>query len=355
MFENLVEVEKRFQELSEKLSTSEIFQNHLEYKRVAKEHAQLQEILEVYQRYRDLERQIDENQELLSEEDEEMRGLAKAEIQSLRERLDATEKELTALLIPKDPNDEKNILLEIRAGTGGEEAALFAADLFRMYGKYAEAKQWKVEVLSSHPTGLGGLKEIIGLIQGQRVYSRLKYEAGVHRVQRVPETETQGRIHTSAVTVAVLPEADEVEVKIDPSDLRIDIFRASGPGGQHVNTTDSAIRITHVPTGLVVSCQDEKSQYKNKAKALRILSARLKNRMEQEQHQEIAQQRKTMVGTGDRSERIRTYNFPQGRVSDHRIGLTIHQLDKVLEGELDVLIDPLLSHFQAEALAQQRD
>ena len=355
MFENLVEVEKRFHELSEKLSTSEIFQNHLEYKRVAKEHAQLREILEAYQRYRDLERQIDENQELLSEEDEEMRGLAKAEIQSLGERLEATEKELTVLLIPKDPNDEKNILLEIRAGTGGEEAALFAADLFRMYGKYAEARQWKVEVLSSHPTGLGGLKEIIGLIQGQRVYSRLKYEAGVHRVQRVPETETQGRIHTSAVTVAVLPEADEVEVKIDPSDLRIDIFRASGPGGQHVNTTDSAIRITHVPTGLVVSCQDEKSQYKNKAKALRILSARLKNRMEQEQHQKIAQQRKTMVGTGDRSERIRTYNFPQGRVSDHRIGLTIHQLVKVLEGELDVLIDPLLSHFQAEALAQQRD
>jgi peptide chain release factor 1 len=355
MFENLVEVERRFQELSEKLSASEIFQNPLEYKRVAKEHAQLQEILEVYQRYRDLETQIDENQELLSEEDEELRGLAKAEIQSLKERLEATEKELTVLLIPKDPNDEKNILLEIRAGTGGEEAALFAADLFRMYGKYAEARQWKVEVLSSHPTGLGGLKEIIGLIQGERVYSRLKYEAGVHRVQRVPETETQGRIHTSAVTVAILPEADEVEVRIDPSDLRIDIFRASGPGGQHVNTTDSAIRITHMPTGLVVSCQDEKSQYKNKAKALRILSARLKSRMEQEQHQEIAQQRKTMVGTGDRSERIRTYNFPQGRVSDHRIGLTIHQLDKVLEGELDILIDPILSHFQAEALAQQRD
>ena len=355
MFENLVEVEKRFQELSEKLSRSEIFQNPLQYKRVAKEHAQLQEILEVYQRYRALERQINENQELLSEEDEELRGLAKAEIQSLRDRLEATEKELTVLLIPKDPNDEKNILLEIRAGTGGEEAGLFAADLFRMYARYAEERQWKVEVLSSHPTGLGGLKEIIALIQGERVYSRLKYEAGVHRVQRVPETETQGRIHTSAVTVAVLPEADEVEVKIDPSDLRIDIFRASGPGGQHVNTTDSAIRITHMPTGIVVSCQDEKSQYKNKAKALRILSARLKNRMEQEQHQAIAQQRKTMVGSGDRSERIRTYNFPQGRVSDHRIGLTIHQLEKVLEGELDVLIDPILSHFQAEALAQQRD
>ncbi len=356
MFENLGEVEKRYQQLSEKLSTSDIFQNPLEYKRVAKEHAHLQEILEVYGRHKKLERQIEENQELLSEEEEEeLREMARAEIQSLKQRLVETEKELTFLLLPKDPNDEKNILLEIRAGTGGEEAALFAADLFRMYAKYAESRQWKVEVLSSHPTGLGGWKEIIGLIQGDSVYSRLKFEAGVHRVQRVPETETQGRIHTSAVTVAVLPEADEVEVKIDPSDLRIDIFRSSGPGGQSVNTTDSAVRITHLPTGIVVSCQDEKSQHKNKAKGMRILSARLKNRMEEEQHQAISQQRKTMVGTGDRSERIRTYNFPQGRVTDHRIGLTTHQLERVLEGELDVLIDPLLAHFQAEALARQTD
>ncbi len=354
MFENLDEVEKRFQELSERLSTSEIFQNPLEYKRVAKEHSQLRDILKVYGRHKDLTRQIDENQELLSEEEEELREMARTEIQSLKERLQKTEKELTSLLLPKDPNDDKNILLEIRAGTGGEEAALFASDLFRMYGKYAESKQWKMEVLSSHATGLGGLKEIIGLIQGERVYSRLKHEAGVHRVQRVPETETQGRIHTSAVTVAVLPEADEVDVKIDPSELRIDIFRSSGPGGQSVNTTDSAVRITHLPTGLVVSCQDEKSQHKNKAKAMRILSARYKNQMEQEQHKEISQQRKTMVGTGDRSERIRTYNFPQGRVTDHRIGLTTHQLEKVLEGGLDVLIDPILSHFEAEALAQQK-
>jgi peptide chain release factor 1 len=354
MFENLDEIEKRCRELSERLNTSEIFQNPLEYKRVAKEHSHLQEILEVYGRHKDLARQIDENKELLAEDEEELREMARAEIQSLKERLQETDKELTLLLLPKDPNDEKNILLEIRAGTGGEEAALFASDLFRMYGKYAESKQWKVEVLSSHPTGLGGLKEIIGLIQGERVYSRLKHEAGVHRVQRVPETETQGRIHTSAVTVAVLPEADEVDFKIDPSELRIDIFRSSGPGGQSVNTTDSAVRITHLPTGLVVSCQDEKSQHKNKAKAMRILSARFKNRMEQEQHQEISQQRKTMVGTGDRSERIRTYNFPQGRVTDHRIGLTIHQLERVLEGELDVLIDPILSHFEAEALAQQK-
>ena len=342
-------------ELSARLSRSQIFQNPLEYKRVAKEHAQLQEILGVYERYKGLKRQIAQNQELLSEQDDELRELAKLEIHSLRDRLANTEKILTALLIPKDPNDEKNILLEIRAGTGGEEAALFASTLFRMYGKYAESRQWNVEVLSSHPTGLGGWKEIIALIQGERVYSRLKYEAGVHRVQRVPETETQGRIHTSAVTVAVLPEAHEVEVKIDPSDLRIDIFRSSGPGGQSVNTTDSAVRITHLPSGIVVSCQDEKSQHKNKAKAMRILSARLKNRMEQEQHQEIAQRRKTMVGTGDRSERIRTYNFPQGRVTDHRIGLTVHQLERILEGELDVLIDPILSHFQAEALAHQGD
>ena len=355
MFENLLELEKRFQELSAKLSTPEIFQKPLEYKRVAKEHAQLQEILEVYNRFKGLERQIQENQELLSEQDEEIRELARNEIQALKERLRAAEGALTLLLLPKDPNDEKNILLEIRAGTGGEEAALFAFDLFRMYGKYAEERDWRVEVLSSHPTGLGGLKEIIGLIQGERVYSRLKYEAGVHRVQRVPETETQGRIHTSAVTVAVLPEADEVEVKIDPSDLRIDIFRSSGPGGQSVNTTDSAVRITHLPSGIVVSCQDEKSQHKNKAKAMRILSARLKNRMEQEQHEAIAQRRKTMVGTGDRSQRIRTYNFPQGRITDHRIGLTVHQLERVLDGELDVLIDPILAHFQAEALAQQRD
>ena len=333
MFENLGEIEKRFQELSERLGTSEIFQNPLEYKRVAKEHAQLQEILQVYARHKDLVRQINENRELFSEEDEELREMARIEIQGLKERLRETEQELTHLLLPKDPNDEKNILLEIRAGTGGEEAALFAADLFRMYGRYAESKHWKVEVLSSHPTGLGGFKEIIGLIQGDCVYSRLKYEAGVHRVQRVPETETQGRIHTSAVTVAVLPEADEVEVKIDPSDLRIDIFRSSGPGGQSVNTTDSAVRITHLPTGIVVSCQDEKSQHKNKSKAMRILSARLKNQMEQEQHQEISERRKMMVGTGDRSERIRTYNFPQGRITDHRIGLTVHQLVRVLEGE----------------------
>jgi len=344
---------KRFDELSAKLNSREIFQNTEQFKRTAKEHAQLQDVLAVYQRYRTLEQQIHQNRELLEESDEELKELARQEIQRLEAQKQSAEKELTLLLLPKDPNDSKNTLLEIRAGTGGEEAALFAADLFRMYGKYAESMRWNVEVMARHITGRGGFKEMILLIQGSRVFSRLKYEAGVHRVQRIPETETQGRIHTSAVTVAVLPEADEVEVKIDPTDLRIDIFRASGPGGQHVNTTDSAIRITHLPTGLVVSCQDEKSQHKNKLKAMRILSARLKDKMEQEQHSEIAQQRKSMVGSGDRSERIRTYNFPQNRVTDHRIGLTIHKLDEILAGNLTLLVDPLHAHFQAEALKEQ--
>ena len=353
MFENLEEMEKRFQALTETLSSQEIFQDPSRYKRVAKEHSHLQEIISVYQQYKNLEGQIKGNQELLSETDEELRELARQEILGLEEKREKSEKKLKFLLLPKDPNDEKNILLEIRAGTGGEEAALFAADLLRMYGKYAESKGWNVEILSRHTTGLGGLKEIIGIVQGSRVYSRLKYEAGVHRVQRIPETETQGRIHTSAVTVAVLPEADEVEVKVDPSELRIDIFRASGPGGQHVNTTDSAIRITHLPTSIVVSCQDEKSQYKNKAKAMKILYARLKDKMEMDQHNEISQKRRSMVGSGDRSERVRTYNFPQGRVSDHRIGLTLHKLEEILDGNLDLLVEPLLSHFQIEALKNQ--
>jgi peptide chain release factor 1 len=255
------------------------------------------------------------------------------------------------MLLPKDPNDTKNIFLEIRAGTGGDEAALFAADLFRMYSRYAETKGWKVEIMSSHPIGIGGYKEIIALISGERVYSQLKYESGVHRVQRVPETETQGRIHTSAVTVAIIPEADEVEVHIDPNELKFDVYRSSGPGGQSVNTTDSAVRVTHLPTGLVVTCQDEKSQHKNKAKALQVLRARLLDRIEQEQHDKISENRKSQVGSGDRSERIRTYNYPQGRVTDHRIGLTLYKLDGVLAGScLDEVIFPLISHYQAEAL-----
>ncbi len=353
MLETLKEMEKRFQELTEDLADQKLFQDPNRYKKVAKEHAQLQEVMGIYTQYKSLLKQLEDNRELLSESDDELREMAKQEIQDLENKQEVIEQELKILLIPKDPNDAKNILLEIRAGTGGEEAALFASDLLRMYGRYAETKGWKMEILSQSTTGRGGLKEVISLIQGDQVYSRLKYEAGVHRVQRVPETEAQGRIHTSAVTVAVLPEADEVEVKVDPSDLRVDIFRASGPGGQHVNTTDSAIRITHIPTGIVVSCQDEKSQHKNKAKALRILYARLKDKMEQEQHDEISQKRKSMVGSGDRSERIRTYNFPQGRVSDHRVGLTLHKLENILGGHLDLLIEPLLSHFQVEALKPQ--
>ena len=287
---------------------------------------------------------------LLDDPDQEMKKLAREEIESLKSDLTELEKELKLLLLPKDPNDEKNIILEIRAGTGGEEAALFAADLLRLYLRYAELKEWKTEVLSSNITGIGGFKEVIILIEGEKVYSRLKHESGVHRVQRVPETEAQGRIHTSAVTVAVLPEAEEVDVEIDPDDLRVDTFRSSGHGGQHVNVTDSAVRITHLPTGLVVSCQDEKSQHKNKAKAMKVLRSRLLDIQQAEQQSKISEERRNMVGSGDRSERIRTYNFPQGRVTDHRIGLTLYQLEDILQGNLDMIIDPLITHFQAESL-----
>ena len=354
MFQNLEDVEIRFQELTIRLSAQEVHKDPATYRELAREHAQLQEIVSIYQQTKSWKGQIQENQKLLGEKDEELRELAKQENQLLSDKLRAAEESLRVLLLPKDPNDEKNTFLEIRAGTGGEEAALFAAVLFRMYGRYAESRRWKVEIMDRHVTGLRGLKEVIALIQGTHVFSRLKYEAGVHRVQRVPETEAQGRIHTSAVTVAVLPEADELEVRIDPADLRIDIFRSSGPGGQSVNTTDSAVRVTHLPTGTVVSCQDEKSQHKNKAKAMRVLYARLKDKMQQEQHDEIAQKRKNMVGTGDRSERIRTYNFPQTRITDHRIGLTVHRLQEVLEGNLDILIEPLIAHFQTQVLKTQR-
>jgi peptide chain release factor 1 len=279
-----------------------------------------------------------------------MRKLAKEEMEKLRSELQRKENELKVLLLPQDPNDEKNIILEIRAGTGGEEAALFAGDLFRMYTRYAELKGWKTEILSQNQTGLGGFKEVIVLISGERVYSRLKHEGGVHRVQRVPETEAQGRIHTSAVTVAVLPEAEEVDVQIDPEDLRIDVYRSSGHGGQHVNVTDSAVRITHIPTGLVVTCQDEKSQHKNKAKALKVLRSRLLDMQQAEQQSKITAERRSMVGSGDRSEKIRTYNFPQARVTDHRIGLTLYRLEAILQGQLDLVIDPIITHYQAEAL-----
>jgi len=350
MLEKLAEVEKRYGELDRLLADPQLLSNQREYTKVAKERSDLEEVITCYRQWRKVDKEIEENRELLNEKDEALRELAKEELVALQEEKQKLESQLKLLLLPKDPNDRKGVLLEIRAGTGGEEASLFAASLFRMYTRHAEARGWKVEVMSSNPTGLGGFKEIITLIEGQGVYSRLKFEGGVHRVQRVPVTEASGRIHTSAVTVAVLPEADEVEVGIDPKELRVDVFRSSGPGGQSVNTTDSAVRVTHLPTGLVVTCQDEKSQHKNKAKSLKILRARLLERKQEEQRSEIAATRKLMVGSGDRSERIRTYNFPQGRVTDHRINFTLYKLEQVMDGDLNALIDALVTHYQAEAL-----
>lgn len=350
MLEKLAEVEKRYEQLEHFLSDPRLLGQQKEYSRVAKERAELAEIITCYREWKKTEQEILDNRELLKEKEEGIRELAKEELLALRQKKENLEGRLKVLLLPKDPNDNKNVLLEIRAGTGGEEAALFAAQLFRMYSRYAESRGWRVEIMSSNPTGLGGFKEIIGLVEGTGAYSCLKFEGGVHRVQRVPVTEGSGRIHTSAVTVAVLPEADEVEVEIDPKDLRIDVFRSSGPGGQSVNTTDSAVRATHLPTGLVVSCQDEKSQHKNRAKALKILRARLLEKKQQEQRSEIAATRKLMVGSGDRSERIRTYNFPQGRVTDHRINLTLYKLDRIMEGELVELVETLITYHQAETL-----
>jgi peptide chain release factor 1 len=350
MFARIHEIEHRYDELEQELARPEVIQDQRAYQRFAKEHSLLAPIIDTLRRFHVVEDQVESNQSLLDDPDPEIRKLAREEIESLRTELSELEHRLKFLLLPKDLNDEKNILLEIRAGTGGEEAALFAADLFRAYSRYAELKGWKTEILSENATGIGGFKEIIVLIEGDRVYSRLKYESGVHRVQRVPQTETQGRIHTSAVTVAVLPEAEEIDVEIDPEDLRIDVFRSTGHGGQHVNTTDSAVRITHLPTGLVVTCQDEKSQHKNKAKAMKVLRSRLYDIEMAEQQSKIAEERRTMVGSGDRSERIRTYNFPQGRVTDHRIGLTLYRLEDVLQGELDQVIDPVTTYFQTEAL-----
>jgi peptide chain release factor 1 len=350
MFQKLDEVENHYEELEKLLTDPKVLGNPKEMQKLARERAGISKLVETYRAYKKVEEEIKESHNLLTESDEEMRELAKAELQFLKERQAALEEEIKTLLLPQDPRDDKNIFLEIRAGTGGEEAALFAADLFRMYAKFAEMNRWRVEVMSQNPTGLGGFKEIIALIEGKKVYSRLKYESGVHRVQRVPVTESSGRIHTSAVTVAVLPEADEVEVEINPNDLRIDVYRSSGPGGQSVNTTDSAVRVTHIPTGLVVTCQDEKSQHKNKAKALKVLRARLLDQLMEEQHNEISEDRKSQVGSGDRSERVRTYNFPQNRITDHRLGLTLHRLDSVLEGDLAEVVDVLNAHFQAEAL-----
>lgn len=351
----LEKAESRHEELERLMGAPQVASNRVEYQRYAKEYAELGRVVERFRRYKDLLRDIASNNTLLKEADEELRRMAREEITALTEQQERIEQELLIALLPKDPSDEKNAVLEIRAGTGGEEAALFAAALFRMYAKYAEMNAWRVEVLGQHPTGVGGFKEIIALIEGKGVYRRLKYESGVHRVQRVPITESQGRIHTSTVTVAVLPEAEEVEVEIDPKDLKIDVYRSSGPGGQHVNTTDSAVRVTHIPTGIVTTCQDEKSQHKNKAKALKVLRARLLDIQRQKQQDELAQKRRSQVGTGDRSERIRTYNFPQGRLTDHRIGLTLYKLETVLEGNLNEVIDSLITHYQAEALQQRED
>jgi len=351
MFTQLENVAERKLALEARLSDPGLMSDQAEFRRVAKEHANLAKLDELYNEYRKVAVDIAGNRQLVqSEEDNELKELAREENVVLEARLDELTRDLRIALLPRDPNDEKNILLEIRAGTGGDEAALFVSDLFRMYGRYAEQRGWKVEVMSSNPTGIGGFKEIIALISGDQVYSRLKYESGTHRVQRVPETEAQGRIHTSAVTVAVMPEAEEVEVEINPNELRFDVYRSTGSGGQSVNTTDSAVRVTHLPTGLVVTCQDEKSQHKNKAKALQVLRARLLDRMQREQDERMSAERKSQVGSGDRSERIRTYNFPQGRVSEHRINLTLYQLDDILIGKLDEIIEPLIVHFQAQAL-----
>lgn len=353
MFANLEEVVDRFREVESLLSDPKVIADQNRYRSFAKEHADLTEVVAVYGQYKQTVKEIEGNRELLQDSDPEMKELAKAELPALEQELENLEKQLKLLLLPKDPNDEKNIILEIRAGTGGDEAALFAADLFRMYCRYADRNRWKVEMMSASETDGGGFKEVIALISGERVYSRLKFESGTHRVQRVPDTETQGRIHTSACTVAVLPEAEDVDIVINPADLRIDLYRSSGSGGQHVNKTESAVRLTHIPTGVVVACQDEKSQHKNKAKALKVLQSRIYDQMLAEQNAEMAADRKNQVGSGDRSERIRTYNYPQGRCTDHRIGLTLYKLDAIMQGDVDDIIDALITDQQAAQMSQQ--
>jgi peptide chain release factor 1 len=355
MLHKIEELERRYQELEALLSDPSVLGNQTEFRRMSKEHFDLSALVAAYREYKRIVVEMDDNRELLNEADPEIREMAEVELKELEEKRDKLEDEIKFLLLPKDPNDDRSVVLEIRAGTGGDEAALFAGDLFRMYSRFAEANRWKVDVISASESDMGGFKEIVALVEGQGVFAKLKYESGTHRVQRVPETEAQGRIHTSACTVAVLPEAEDIDIDINPADLKIDVYRSSGAGGQHVNTTDSAVRITHVPTGIVVACQEERSQIKNRAKAMKVLKSRMLDIMVNEQNAKLAADRKQQVGSGDRSERIRTYNFPQGRLTDHRIGLTLYRLDAIMGGDIGEIVDALRAHYQMEALKAQSE